>query len=159
MAGYLRFLLLALALVGAGFVSACSGLTPLYSSASIGAADYSFTYGKPASRSDQIIYRELRLRLPASEGATETLAVTVSSSTGARKLGRNGPHEMIAVANVTMTRADGSVVFSGQRIASSAYGYVGQVLADKQAEVDASERASVAVAESVRLALLSALAR
>lgn len=151
--------MLAVCLLCAGLLSACTGPMPLYSSAAVDPSAYSFSYGKPASRSDQIIYRELRLRLPQAR-AGEALTVTVASTTGARRIGTpNGPYEMMANAAVTVTRADGSVVFSGSRTASAAYNYVGQVLTDKQAEVDAAERASVALAETIRLTILSALAR
>lgn len=165
MAGYLRSLLLILALAGAGLVSACSGPMPLYSTAAVDPATYSFSYSRPVSRSDQVIYRELRLRLPQEPGAANALTVAVTSSTYPRGLAvktigaPHVPYSMVAVADVTVTRADGSVVFSGQRTASASFEYTNQVLTDKQAEIDAAERASVALAETVRLSILTAIAR
>ncbi len=151
--------MLVASLLCAGFLSACTGPMPLYSPAAVHPAAYSFSYGKPASRSDQIIYRELRLRLPQAR-AGDALTVTVASATGTRRIATpNGPYEVVANAKVTVTRADGTVVFSGTRTASAAFTHVGQVLTDKQAETDAAERASVAIAETIRLSVLSALAR
>src|SRR5687768_2132506 len=93
--------------------------------AAVDIANYSFSYGTPMSRSDQVIYRELRLRLPVRPEATETFAIGVTSYTTARVLGRNGPYEMIAHATATVTKTDGTVVFSGQRTASAGYAVVG----------------------------------
>lgn len=154
------FLLVAVAVMLIGIVAACSGPRPLYGVGAVDPVRYSFTYGKPENRSDQVIYRELRLALPERAGATETIEVTVASTIRSRKVVNtpDGPTEVVATANVTARTASGEVVFSGRRSATTTLGSSNQVIANTQASVDGAERAAIALAETIRLSLLAALA-
>jgi hypothetical protein len=65
-------------------------------------------------------------------------------------------------ASVTVSytlAADGRLVTFGSRSASASWTTSGQVLADEAAYRDAQERAARAAAETVRLSILSALAK
>lgn len=162
---FARTLLIALALSAAAAVSGCTGLRPVYQQPSPGVARTAFFYGAPVSRLDQVIYAELRLRLGPHSAAPGAVRVTVSASSSARALTKTAvvrpsqQFEAMVVANVSVIRADGTVAFSGQRRATAAYQYIGQVLADNAAAVEATERAARSLAETVRLTILSALER
>ena len=54
----LRNSMLALALVSATALTACSGFTPVYGERGIGVEKHAFRYDKPATRLDQIIYQD-----------------------------------------------------------------------------------------------------
>lgn len=152
-------------LVCVSLLSACTGLAPVYSQAATDAGDYTFSYGKPANRSDQVIYRELRLKFPERDGATDSYVVNVTSYNYARSFLRKSynvptlPYEMVVVATVTVTSSAGATVLTVRRTESAGFNYVSQVLTDKEAEAEAVERASIAAAESIRLGLLAGLRR
>lgn len=158
-----RTLLLALALSATAGLSACTGIRPLYGEAGTGISRHVFAYGEPASRLDQVIYTELRLRLGPNSVAPDAVRVSVSSYSYGRALTKTNvsrpsqQYEMIAVANVSISGPDGQNIFTGQRRATAAYQVVSQVLADNAAAAEASDRAGRALAETLRLTILAAL--
>lgn len=143
-------------------LSACSSFRPVYGSPGA-ISRYSFDYAAPASRLDQIIYTELRLRLGPDTDADGAIKVAVSATAGARNLTRTGvakpatTAEMVVTATISVVGPDGEVIFTGTRTASALYVTVGQVLADTSAQTDAAERAARALADTVRLAIVGAL--
>jgi hypothetical protein len=145
-------------------LAACSGFRPLYGDVGFNPARYAFRYAEPASRLDQIIYAELRLRLGPESNAPGALRVAVSTSAAARALTRTGTPRVASVNAMTVTTSysvttpEGDIVTSGARSTEAVYTVVGQVLADTEAANDASERGARALADTVRLAILGALA-
>jgi LPS-assembly lipoprotein len=162
---FVRAALVALALLATAALSSCTGLRPVYGQPGTGVERYGFFYGAPASRLDQVIYNDLRLRLGPHSTAADAVKVTITASNGARVLTKTNParpstaYEMIVVANVTVVGPDGKTLFSGQRRASADYVVVSQVLADTAAAQDAAERAARSVAETIRLTIISVLER
>lgn len=157
---------LALAAIFALSLAACSGIRPVYGpDATAAIANHAFAYDEPASRLDQVIYNELRLRLGPNSAAPDAVHVSitgVSYSRGFTKTNVIKPatqFEMIASATLKVTAADGRVLFSGVRRATADYYTVSQVLADSAAVTEASERAGKALADTVRLTILSVLSR
>ena len=162
---FLRAAVVALALSATAALSGCTGLHPVYGQPAAGVERYAFSYAAPASRIDQVIYNDLRVRLGPQSSAPTAVKVTISASNAARLMTKTNvarpstAYEMIVTANVRVVGADGKVLFSGSRRASADYQVVSQVLADTAAAQDAAERAAHAVAETVRLTILSVLER
>jgi hypothetical protein len=160
-----RAAFIALALSATAALSGCTGLHPVYGQPAAGVERYAFTYAAPVSRLDQVIYNDLRLRLGPHSSAPDALRVTITASNAGRVLTETNvtrpstAWEMTVTANVKVVDDKGKVVFSGIRKASANYQVVGQVLADSAAAQDAAERAAHAVAETVRLTLISELER
>ena len=65
---------------------------------------------------------------------------------------------MTVTADIVLKAADGTVLFSGTRNASADYTTNAQALANQAAETEAAERAAKALADTIRLTLLAALA-
>ena len=145
-------------------LAACSGFRPVYGEPATGPTAYAFSYAAPGGRLDQIIYSELRLRLGPHSTDPEALRVSVSTGAGARGLVKaavakaHTTTEMIVSTTITVLTPEGEVLFSGLRKSSAFYTTVGQVLADTEAANEAAERGAKAVADTVRLAVLGALA-
>jgi LPS-assembly lipoprotein len=157
----LRALMLAVALMLP--VAACSGLHPLYGDSGLTRGSIEIAYAKPANRLEQIIYQDLALRLGKSRGGdAPELEVTASQSSRALAAGNivspNRQRQMTVSATITLTSADGKVLFSGRRSAAADYTTNSQVLANQAAETEAAERAAKALADTIRLSLLAALA-
>ncbi len=162
--GASRAALLALALTATTALAACSSFTPVYGERGIGIERHAFRYDKPASRLDQIIYQELVLKLGrTTDPLVPLVRVTTSSSVrGLTKSDVNNPaaqKEAVVTAKIELIDADGNVAFSATR--STAASFTAdryQALAETEAEKEARERAARALAETVRLTLLGALA-
>jgi LPS-assembly lipoprotein len=154
-------LFISLLLVLAG----CSGFRPVYGDPATDARQYAFAYAEPASRLDQIIYTELRLRLGPPSTDPDAIRVAVSTTSGARGLTRTAVAkpmtnlEMLVSTAISVTRADGTVLFTGTRSTSAFYTSAGQVLADVAAQTEAAERGAKALADSVRLTILGAVSK
>ena len=157
----LRAAMLALALAAPVVLGACSGLRPVYGEPASVVERVELAYSKPGSRLEQIVIETLKLRLGASDAAgVPSLTVTASSST--RGLTSTRVTKPFTQREVTVTAryrlsAGGRLIGSGSRTASASYGTSGQVMADEAALKDATERAGVAAAEAVRLAVLALL--
>jgi hypothetical protein len=162
---FVRAALLAFALTATAALGSCTGLRPVYGQPGAGVEQYAFFYGAPASRLDQVIYNDLRLRLGPHSTAPDAVKVTVTATNGARVMTKTNvarpstAYEMIVNATVKVVGADGKVLFSGTRRASADYQVVSQVLADTAAAQDAAERAAHSVAETIRLTIISVLER
>ena len=158
-----RAALVALALSATAALSGCTGLRPVYGQPGAGVERYTFAYGTPVSRLDQVIYNELRLRLGPQSDAEDAVRINVTSSNSARALTRtnvvrpSSQFEMIVNATIRVVDADGNLLFSGQRRASAGYETVSQVLADTAAATDAAERAAKSLADTIRLTIIAAL--
>lgn len=147
-------------------LGACS-FAPVYSSGALASQPLlNLAFAKPNTRLEQVVYQELSLRFGQSEAPTAPLAqVSVNTSAIDSVLSRTAnpakPMEVTATANLTITYRDGSGKSPIQltRFATASYSRSGQVLADKEAEREAHERAAKAAAESLRLGLLAALSR
>jgi LPS-assembly lipoprotein len=146
-------------------VAACSGFHPLYGDGGVQPGRYAFHYAEPGSRLDQVIYTELRLRLGPSSDAPDAVQVSVRTSAGSHALTSTATskaataNEVIVTATATAITPAGEIIFSGTRSSSATYQTFGQVLADTEARTEAAERGATALADSLRLAILGALAR
>lgn len=153
---------LALAVAGLG---ACS-FQPVYSGRLAENPQLQLAYAAPKTRLEQIVYQELSFRLGESTASTAPLvSANVSSSATepylSKTLNPNIPREMTVTATVTITPRDGidTKPITITRTAKAQHTRSGQVLADEAAMIEAQERAARSVAESLRLAILAALAQ
>jgi hypothetical protein len=160
----LRNAMLALALMGATALSACSSFTPVYGENGIGAEKHAFRYDKPASRLDQIIYQELVLKLGRTTDDTVPL-VRVTTTSAVRDLTKTNvanpaaQKEAVVTAKIELVDADGKIAFTATRSTAASFtADRAQALAETEAEKEAKERAARELAETVRLTLLGALA-
>ncbi len=143
------------------FLSACS-FSPLYEEKSLITNSISLNYAKPNTRLEQIVYNELKLRLGNNNENEENIfSITISPST--RSVGRSSNQspanirELILTGNYSVTNADNEKIISGSRSVRVSYAQSGQIIADKQAYNEASERAALELAQIIRLALLAEL--
>jgi len=155
-------LVFGLGLLGAG-LSGCS-LTPAYSEQT---PRIELSYAQPTSRAEQIVYQDLAQRL-GSVTRSDVPQVSVKVSQSVRDLARSespgttSAKEVVLSGLVTVLQEDGvrfNTLFSGTRTASASFNTSGQVLADRAAETEATERAAHSLAETIRLTLLSSLPR
>jgi hypothetical protein len=141
-------------------LSACSTVRPLYGEAT---TRYLFSYAAPASRLDQIIYSELRLKLGPQSDSPDAYQVAVSTTPGYRGLTKSNvarpfsTSEASVTASVSVTAPDGTLVFSGTRFQTAIYTGAGQALADSTAASEASDRAARSLADTIRLLIVGAL--
>ncbi|HWA20311.1 MAG TPA: LPS assembly lipoprotein LptE [Devosia sp.] len=143
-------------------LSACTTLRPVYGENGLTTEAIALAYAEPASRLEQIIYQELALRLGKATGDAPELQVTTSQASKALTAGGiafpNRQRQMIVTARIRLVAAGGKVLFSGSRSAAADYTTNVSQLANQQAETDAAERAAKALAETIRLTLIAALA-
>lgn len=160
-----RLAFIALSLGATGALGACT-FSPVYSGRLAEQSTLTLAYSKPANRLEQLIYQELSLRLGNSALPTAPL-VTVTASSSAvdlalsQTINPNKPLEVTVTATAKVERRDGVTEdpLTFTRSATASYTRNGQVLADREAAAEASERAAVAAGESLRLALLASLSR
>ena len=156
--------LVALGLMLPVVLAGCASFRPVYGDNGIGAERIAIAYAKPATRLDQIIYQDLAVSLGKATTADAPL-LTVVTKTSNRKLTRsdvNRPSDQrqaTVSAMVTLTAADGRVLFTGERSAAADYGTDGQGLAEAEALRNAEEQAAHALAETLRLTLIGALSQ
>lgn len=157
-------LIVSLALVSTS-LAACS-FQPVYSGRLAENPQLQLAYAEPATRLEQIVYQELSFRLGKTTSPKAPLvAVAVSASSSTPYLSvtanPNKPYEATATATLTVTPRDGvdEKAISITRTAKAQFTQAGQVLSNEAAITEAQERATRAVAESLRLALLAALGR
>lgn len=158
----LRHGLFGLALGAAALSLGGCTFAPVYGEHGVSQARLELAYSEPATRLDQIIIQDLSLRLGKSQSPDAPL-VSISTSVSNRALTRTGTTKPFRQMEVTVAvsytvTAGGKVVALGNRSAAAAWTTRGQVLADEEARKDAEERAARAAAETVRLAILGALA-
>ena len=157
-----RNILTALALLAPMLLSACT-LAPVYGTGADPGQDYRLSYAEPASRLDQIIYQDLGLRFGRGQGPGAAELKVVSVVSGSRVLARAATidpqkaYEVTVSAQITLTR-DGAVLFSGTRQSTATYTERGQALTDRAAAAAAGEQAAHALAETIRLTVIAALA-
>ncbi|MBN9334374.1 LPS assembly lipoprotein LptE [Devosia sp.] len=157
-------LIVPLALVSAG-LGACS-FQPVYSGRLAENPQLQLAYAEPTTRLEQIVYQELSFRLGKTTSPTAPL-ITAKVSTSAAEpylsatANPNKPREMTVTATLTITPRDGvdTKPITITRTAKAQHTRSGQVLADEAAMIEAQERAARSVAESLRLAVLAALAK
>lgn len=162
---FLRTGFLALALTSSTVLSACT-MAPVYSDPQAVSQQLAFTYAKPNSRLEQIVYQELRLRFGESQ-APDARELRVSVSAGGSReaisdtVNPNSTIRATATARLVVTPPAGSSAPPVTIIRTAAANYTtnAQAFAAQEARVEAQERAAHAVAESLRLALLAGATR
>ena len=155
-----RNALIALGFATTAMVSGCT-MAPVYGDVAA-PTRYVIAYSKPTTRLEQIIYQELALSLgetTAVDAPVLVVRVNVSTKKLTESNVANGieAYEATAIATYSLARGD-VVIASGSRDATASYESSPQVLAGRSASEEAGERAAKAVAESIRLSLIAALA-
>lgn len=160
-----RLVLIASLVLAPASLAACS-FQPVYSGKLAESPQLQLAYAEPANRLQQIIYQDLAFRLGKTTSPTAPLvSVVVSAGASAPYLSvtanPNAPYESTATATLTVTPRDGvdNEPLIITRTAKAQFTQTSQVLANQAAVTEAQERATRAVAESLRLALLAALAK
>ena len=168
----LRVGLLALALVAPLALASCTSFTPVYGDNGIVNSELELRYAAPANRLEQIIYQTLALRLGKSSNPSAPL-VTVKTSAKSHSLPTAdvspvSQKQVTVTATITIATietpatADAEAVmktiYTASRNASADYTTGPQSLANQQAAQEAQERAAKALADTVRLTIIAALA-
>jgi len=162
----LRSTILALAVMSGAALAGCT-MAPVHGGfVEEGALDVA--YGEPNSRTEQLIYQELALRLGESSAPSVPLVSVSAAISGAtealsetRPANPNTMRSLTITARMTVSPRDGSATapVTITRTATAEYTTNAQALSAQEARDEAEERAARAVAESLRLALLASYAR
>lgn len=150
----------AAALAGALMLSACSGFTPVYSDQSSSALALHFA--DPNNPLEQIVYQDLGRRFGTSD-SPDAPQVSVTVSSFARQLTQSisadpAQSYLMTASGVLRITRNGQQVLTATRQATATYTSDSQVLADNSAQQAASEQAAHALAETLELTIMSALA-
>ena len=144
-------------------LAGCSGFTPLYGGAGPNSlANVSVIYGKPVSRTDQVIYNDLKLRIPEAHGGAAPI-LTINSTSWSTALTTQSvteastPQQITVSAEIKLVDANGKILFAATRAETADYNTGAQVLANNQAASDAIKRAADLLADTIRLSVLGAL--
>ena len=152
---------LALAVVPA--LSACTGFTPVYSDAGLGAHTVAVKYATPSTRLEQVIYQDLALKLGESRGDVPTVTVTATATSPSTDTSSAtttvASRQTTVTAIVSVVAVDGRVIFQGSRSVTEEFVNGGQVFSNQQALKEAQERGAKSLAETIRLQVLSALSK
>jgi hypothetical protein len=144
-------------------LAACTGLRPVYSDAGLGAQRIDVAYAAPNNRLEQIIYQDLSLRLGKAEGQVPLVRISASqrhvSLTNNIVTAAKTQRQVTVTAKLTVTAADGRVLFSGSRSQTADYTNDAQALANQQAADSAARQAATLLADTLRLEIIAALAK
>jgi hypothetical protein len=144
-------------------LAACTGIRPVYTDSALGTKRVDVAYGAPGNRWEQIIYQDLALRLGKADGAVPR--VQVSAWRGSENLTNNTvsspttPKKVTVWANLTVTAADGTVLFTGVRSQTADYTHDAQSLSNQQASDTAERQASLLLADTLRLQIIATLSK
>jgi LPS-assembly lipoprotein len=153
--------LLALSLIGAATLSACTGLTPVYSDPGANSA-MALNFAAPNTPLEQIVYQDLARRFGLSQ-SPDAPKVSVTVSTATRDIGQSvttdpANSELLTATGVLRITRNGQPVLTTTRQATATYSSDSQVLADNAAATAAGEQAAHALADTLELTIMSALA-
>lgn len=155
----LRTAFLVPAFAGVAMLSACTGLTPVYSDQTGSATALHFA--DPNSPLEQIVYQDLARRFGTTDNP-DAPQVSVAVSSYARALTQSQTADPAASNLVTATGVihitrNGQPVLTATRQATATYTINNQVLSDTTAQNAAGEQAAHALAETLELTIMSAL--
>jgi len=164
----LRSGLLASAFAVTALLSACSGFTPAYTDQNSTTALH---FADPNNPLEQIVYQDLARRFGTTDNP-DAPQVSVTVSNYARPLTQSvtenpATHAAIAdpAANYLMTATgvvrithNGQPVLTATRQATATYTVASQVIGDYTAQSAAGEQAAHALAETLELTIMAALA-
>lgn len=143
-------------------LAACVGFAPVYSDAGLGSQQVALSYDTPTNRLEQVIYRDLALKLGKSAGvdaprvhitATASLPTT-DTTTSTLTVAQS---QTTVVATVNLVDASGKPLFHGTRSVTENFVNGGQAFSNQQAAKDAAERGAKELAETIRLQIIAAL--
>jgi hypothetical protein len=143
-------------------LAGCSGLRPVYGDGGLDQQRLAISYAEPNSRLEQIIYKDLALKLGRGDGGpTVTVATTQSNRdlTIAVINQARSRSQVTVVATVTVRDADGTTLYTGRLSQAADYTVGPQVLANQEASEDAADKAAHLLADTIRLAILGALSK
>jgi LPS-assembly lipoprotein len=153
--------LLGLSFLAAATLSACTGLTPVYSDPGASTA-MALNFAAPNTPLEQIVYQDLARRFGLSQ-SPDSPRVSVTVSTATRTLGQSvttdpAGSELLTATGVLRITRNGQPVLTTTRQATATYSADSQVLADNAAATAAGEQAAHALADTLELTIMSALA-
>lgn len=159
----LRLAALVMAGLAMPVLSACSGVTPVYGPGGVTSQQVALLYARPSNRFEQVIYEDLALKLGKASGPAPTLSVNVNAfsrdlTSDSVAAPTSQKQEQVSAA-IRLTDVNGRLIFSGMRSASADYTTNSQGLASDRAAEDAAIRAAHALADTIRLTVLGALAK
>jgi hypothetical protein len=143
-------------------LAGCSGLRPVYGDGGLDQQRVLVSYAEPNSRLEQVIYKDLALKLGKGDiGPTVTVAATQSTRelTVADINQARSRSQVTVVAAVSVRAVDGTTLYHGTLSQVADYTVGPQVLANQEAAEDAANKAAHLLADTIRLAILGALSK
>jgi hypothetical protein len=157
----IRASLLAAALAATAALAGCTGLTPVYGDHGADQA-MALNFAAPNSELEQLVYQDLTRRFGTSD-APDAPQVSISVSTAARDLAQSvnrdpAVNELMTATGIIKITRGGHPVLTAVRQATAPFTTNSQVLADNSAQVAAGQQAAHALADTLELTIISALA-
>jgi hypothetical protein len=151
-------------LFAAATLGGCS-FAPVYGGTSAARAEQlALAFARPNNRLEQIIYQELGESFgssgaPDSRAASLVVGTQYADAALSQTANPFKPIEVTVTATLTIAAASGGQPVVITRAATASYTRDDQVLADRAAMTEATERAARSTAESLRLGILASLVR
>jgi LPS-assembly lipoprotein len=158
----LRAAMMTFALGAAVSLSACNGLTPVYGNNGAEQA-MQLQFAEPNNPLEQLVYQDLQRRFGTSD-SPDTPQVSVSVTAATRDLAQSASgdpaaaNELVTASGVLHITRGGQSILTASRQATATYSTDTQVLASNSAADAAQEQAAHALADTLTLTIMSALA-
>jgi LPS-assembly lipoprotein len=159
---YFRAALLAVALSGTAALSACTGFTPVYGDRGGSEQAMALNFAAPNNELEQLVYQDLSRKFGMSSDSTAP-QVSIAVSTATRALAQSQTadpaiSQLLTATGVIRITRGGAPVLTATRQATATYTADSQVLADSSAQTAAGQQAAHALADTLELTIMSALA-
>jgi hypothetical protein len=155
-----RTAFLALSMATGVALAGCT-MTPVYQDPGAAQA-LALNFAAPTNPLEQIVYQDLTRRFGASQSASAP-QVSITVSTASRPLAQSvttdpAKSELMTATGVIRITRNGQKILTANRQATATYSSDSQVLADNAAETAAAEQAAHALASTLELTIVAALA-
>jgi LPS-assembly lipoprotein len=152
----------AVALTSIAALSACTGFGPVYGDHGAPAQALALNFDAPQNPLEQIVYQDLSRKFGLSQDPSAP-AVSIRVTSAVRDLAQSvtsdpAKSELLTASGVLRISRDGKPVLTTTRQATATYTADSQVLADTSAQTTASQQAAHALADTLELTIMSALA-
>lgn len=161
---YFRAALLAVALSGTAALSACTGFMPVYGDRGGAQETMALNFSAPNNELEQLVYQDLSRKFGmSSDPAAPQVSITVSTASRALAQSQTAApdpavSQLLTATGVIRITRGGAPVLTATRQATATYTADSQVLADNSAQTAASQQAAHALADTLELTIMSALA-
>ena len=158
----LRATVLAVALSGTAALSACTGFTPVYGDHGASQQAMALNFAAPNNELEQLVYQDLSRKFGmSSDSAAPQVSISVATATRALAQSQTvdpAVTQLLTATGVIRITRGGAPVLTATRQATATYTADSQVLADSSAQTASAQQAAHALADTLELTIMLALA-